>query len=61
MPSKKRVVQISVLPGEPTDGSGKVCIPLIVQDETSLFNTPPGLHQGPDNRMEAKQTRRRLA
>ena len=33
----KRVVIVSVLPGEPTDGSGRVCTHLFVRDEKGLF------------------------
>ena len=31
---------MSVLPGQPTDGSGKVCIHLFVQDTKGLFTEP---------------------
>lgn len=34
MKKRRRIVDVRVLPGEPTDGSGKVCIHLFVPDGT---------------------------
>ena len=31
--SKKLVIEMKVLPGEPTDGGGRICIHLVVVDE----------------------------
>ena len=36
----KRVVNVKVLPWEPTDGSGKVCIHFFVKDEAGPFVEP---------------------
>lgn len=38
--SNKKVVRISVLPGEPTDGSGRACVHLFVRDERGPFVEP---------------------
>lgn len=35
---------MNVLPGEPLDGSGRICIHLFVQDEKALFIEPHALH-----------------
>lgn len=59
----RNVIDIKVLPGEPLDGSGKVCIHLFVQDERGPFVEPHVLH-GDDsdkNKIVAKATRGRLA
>lgn len=40
----KRIVDVKVLPGEPTDGSGRVCIHLFVQDEAGPFSEPCIMH-----------------
>lgn len=37
---RKRVVNVSVLPGEPLDGRGRVCIHLFVPDESGPFVEP---------------------
>lgn len=65
---RKRVVNINVLPGEPTDGSGRVCIHLFVQDERGPFTEPHVLHpargdggEPVKNKLEARPTRGRLA
>lgn len=76
MPQRKgrgRVISISVLPGEKTDGSGRVCIHLFIQvdgsgvDHTS-FTEPHALHQAVDDigqpikgQLVARPTRGRLA
>ncbi len=58
---------MSVLPGQPTDGSGQVCIHLFVQDERGLFVEPHGLHPVFEDGVQVKQmvtagpTRGRLA
>ena len=63
----KRVVCMNVLPGEPLDGSGKVCIHLYVQDESGPFIEPHALHPVFENgeqvkqKMVARPTRGRLA
>lgn len=65
--TKKRVVQVSVLPSEPLDGSGKVCIHLFVRDEGGPFTEPYVLHENKaaldEGRKEvvARPTRGRLA
>lgn len=40
----KRGISVSVLPGEPTDGGGRVCIHLFVQDEAGPMVEPHALH-----------------
>jgi hypothetical protein len=59
----KRVVQISVLNGQPKDGTGKVCVHLYVQDPAGLFVEPHVLHPVGDGtkNLEARPTRGRLA
>ena len=63
----KRVVNINVLPGEPLDGRGKVCIHLFVQDPTGSFIEPHALHpvykdgELVKQQVEARPTRGRLA
>jgi hypothetical protein len=58
---------MSVLPGEPLDGSGRVCIHLFVQDPNGPFIEPHVLHPVVKNgeivkqQLEAKPTRGRLA
>lgn len=37
---KKRVIDIKVLPGQPTDGSGQACIHLFVPDPNGPFTEP---------------------
>lgn len=36
----KRIINLSVLPGEPTDGTGKMCIHLFVRDNQGSFTEP---------------------
>lgn len=64
---KKRIVSISVLPGEPTDGKGRVCIHLFVPDPHGPFTEPsvmrqeaPNPEQG-DNGLRVGPVRGRLA
>lgn len=63
----KRQVNLRVLPGEPTDGSGRVCIHLFVPDEAGPFVEPHVLHPVIENgvavkqKVQAKPTRGRLA
>lgn len=62
----KRVIQLRTLPGEPTDGSGKVSIHLFVPDPAGPFTEPhvlsPVVKDGvPQRQFEAKATRGRLA
>ncbi len=63
-----RVVSVNVLPGEPTDGTGRVCVHLFIQDEAGSFIEPHALHPavGEDGapvkgKYEARPTRGRLA
>lgn len=64
---KNRVVNVKVLPGEATDGSGRVCIHLFVQDEVlGSFTEPHALHSANDERGQltkivTRPTRGRLA
>lgn len=37
---KKRILDISVLPGQPLDGTGKLCIHLFVPDSRGPFTEP---------------------
>lgn len=63
----KCVVNMPVLPGEPTDGSGRVCIHLFVPDERGPFVEPHALHpvvqdgEEVKQQLEARPTRGRLA
>lgn len=41
---KPAVVNLNVLPGEPTDGSGRVCIHLFVRDDSGPFVETHVLH-----------------
>lgn len=56
-----------MLPGQPLDGSGRVCIHYLVNDEHGPFVEPHVLHpvfengQRIKNRLEARPTRGRLA
>lgn len=40
----RRTIHMKVLPGEPLDGGGKVCIHLFVHDERGRFVEPCALH-----------------
>lgn len=63
----KHQVNVRVLPGEPTDGTGRVCIHLFVHDERGPFVEPHVLHPVFKNGVLVKQqvmavpTRGRLA
>lgn len=64
----KRIVQMSVLPGEPLDGTGRICIHLFVRDPHGPFVEPHVLHPALDENGEVikqkfikKPTRGRLA
>lgn len=63
----KRIIKMSVLPGEPTDGTGRICIHLFVQDAAGPFVEPHVLHPVVRNgevvkqEVEARPTRGRLA
>ena len=64
----ERVLSMNVIAGQPTDGSGKVCIHLFVPDDRGPFTEPHALHQAVDgdgndikNQLVAKPTRGRLA
>lgn len=67
MGSRRRIVNINVLPGEPVDGTGRVCIHLFVRDERGPFVEPHVLHPVLQDgapvkgRVEARPTRGRLA
>lgn len=62
-----RVINMGVLPGEPLDGRGRVCVHLFVQDERGPFVDPHVLHPVIENgapvkqKVQAKPTRGRLA
>ena len=65
---QKQIVDVAILPGEPTDGSGRICIHLFVPDERGPFTEPHVLHPAVDDagqrikqRVVAKPTRGRLA
>lgn len=68
--SRKQVIEVKVLPGEPLDGSGRVCIHLFVPDGRGPFSEPCGLYmadvevEGTDQtvkQLASKATRGRLA
>lgn len=65
--NRRRTISVKVLPGEPTDGSGRVCIHLFVQDKKGLFVEPHVLHPTVQDgveapgMLEARPTRGRLA
>lgn len=63
-----RAINLRVLPGEPLDGSGRICIHLFVQDaKRGSFIEPHALHPVFENgaqvkqKVQAKPTRGRLA
>ena len=45
----RRVLNVSVCPGEPTDGSGRACIHLFVRDAHGPFVEPHVLRQAVDD------------
>lgn len=65
----KRIVNLSILPGEPVDGTGRVCIHLFVVDEQQgSYTEPHVLHPEMDDaghiikgRLTARPTRVRMA
>lgn len=65
----KRKFNLSVLPGQPLDGTGKVCVHLFVQDSAGINVEPCVLdmeyvddeHGQPVKQLVAKQARGRLA
>lgn len=64
----KRKICVRVNPGQPKDGTGQVCIHLVVQDEDGSFIEPHFLHSAHEEDEEtvikkliAKPTRCRLA
>ena len=58
----KRIVNMSVLPGQPLDGSGRICIHLFVQDKDGPFIESHALHEGNEQQpIVAAPTRGRLA
>ena len=63
----RRIISMNVLPGEPTDGSGRVCIHMFVPDEHGPFIEPHVLHpvvrdgKVVKQELEARPTRGRLA
>ena len=65
--ARRRIIDLKVVPGDPTDGSGRVCIHLFVQDECGLFIEPHALRPVFEDgvqvkqKVEAKPTRGRLA
>lgn len=62
-----RVIKVGVVPGEPTDGSGRVCIHLFEPSEAGVFVEPHALHPVVKDgapvkgQVEARATRGRLA
>lgn len=63
----KRIVNVKVLPGQPLDGGGTVCVHLFVADARGPFVEPSVLHPVYEGgvqvkqRVEAQATRGRLA
>lgn len=63
----KLTINMSVLPGEPLDGTGRICIHLFVKDDRGPFIEPHVLHpvvrdsKVVKQQLEAKPTRGRLA
>lgn len=64
----KHKIRINVLPGQPTDGTGKVCVHLFLKDEKGSFIEPHVLHPVVDDngnvikqQLVAKPTRGRIA
>lgn len=61
MPRFKRKLHMEVLPGEPLDGTGRVCIHLFVQDPRGPFVEPHVLHETEPGKLTARPTRGRIA
>lgn len=64
---RNQIIDLKVVPGEPLDGSGRVCIHLFVKDERGSFVEPHVLHQKVKDgvvvkgELDARPTRGRLA
>lgn len=64
---KRRIVNVKIIPGDPLDGTGRVCIHLFVEDKRGMIVEPHVLHPVVKDRevvkqqLEAKPTRGRLA
>lgn len=54
-------VTLKVLPGEPLDGSGRVCVHLFVRDPRGYMVEPHVLHPVAGGKFEARPTRGKLA
>lgn len=68
MKKRRRIVDLRVLPGQPTDGSGQVCIHLFVPDERGPFTEPCVTYlqdvspqEGGGKRLSVRATKGRLA
>lgn len=57
----RRRLNVEVLPGEPLDGTGKVCIHLFVQDPHGPFVEPHVLYETEPGKLGARKTRGRIA
>lgn len=58
----KRVIDVKVLPGQPTDGTGKVAIHLFLKDDRGLFVEPNVMDIDPvEKRLTVGPRRGRLA
>lgn len=57
----KRIVNIKVLPGEPLDGTGQVCIHLFVRDNNGPFTEPHVLNVNESKQLVSGPARGRLA
>lgn len=58
----KRIVKMSVLPGEPLDGSGKACIHLFVAGEKGPYTEPHVLYPSSEaGKIVARPTRGYIA
>lgn len=67
MVGKRRIVNLKVLPGQPTNGTGRICVHLFIQDEAGTFVEPCAIHPVFKDGVQVKQmvsvgpTRGRLA
>ena len=57
----KRTICVKVLPGEPTDGTGRVCIHLFVRDAAGPFTEPSAMHLDAEKKLAVGPARGRLA
>lgn len=55
---KKRTINIPILKGQPTDGSGIICIHLLVRDPNGPFTENKVYHQAPNQ--ESNTRRKKL-